>query len=206
MIAGTSMGAIIGAMYASGMAGLEIRAFAIDLLSSRLNTLRRLFPGNPGNWTSVFAMGNSAALDPEVLMSAILPDTVPDDFSGLRTPMRIVTADFYREEEFVIDDGPLKKAIGASAALPVLLSPVRWRDRVLIDGGFVNPTPFDILSDQPGFVIAVDVTDAPCARGDFVELIGPNVPLEDVARRCHTIGYEILTGLSRRAERRHAPL
>lgn len=55
-------------------------------------------------------------------------------------------------------------------------------------------------------LIAIDVTDAPCERGDFVELIGPNVPLEDVARRCHTIGYEILTGLSRRAERRHAPL
>lgn len=167
MIAGTSMGAIIGSMYASGMSGLEIRAFAIDLLSSRLNTLRRLFPGNPGNWTSVFAMGNSAALDPEVLMSAILPDAVPEEFTGLRTPMRIVTADFYREEEFVIEDGPLKKAIGASAALPVLLSPVRWRDRVLIDGGFVNPTPFDVLADQPGLVIAVDVT------GNGFRLTGP---------------------------------
>lgn len=55
-------------------------------------------------------------------------------------------------------------------------------------------------------LIAIDVTDAPCARGDHIELIGPHVPLEDVARRCHTIGYELLTGLSRRAQRIYGPL
>ena len=71
---------------------------------------------------------------------------------------------------------------------------------------FVGGTLTRIVGRVSMDLIAVDVTDAPCARGDFVELIGPNVPLEDVARRCHTIGYEVLTGLSRRAERRHGPL
>ncbi|MEM6460359.1 MAG: patatin-like phospholipase family protein [Pseudomonadota bacterium] len=158
VIAGTSMGAIIGACYASGMTGLEIRRFARDLLSSNLNTLRRLFPGNPLSWTSIFAKDNSAALAPETLMSVVLPERVPATFAELQIPMRIVTADFYAEAPFVIDEGPLHKAIGASAALPVFLSPVQWEDRVLIDGGFVNPTPFDILEDQGGFIVAVDVT------------------------------------------------
>lgn len=157
-IAGTSMGAVIGAAYASGMTGLEIREFALDVLSNRMNTLRRLFPGNPVSWASLFALGNAAALDPEVLMSVALPEIVPETFAELAIPMRIVTADFYAEEQFVIDTGPLHKAIGASSALPVFLSPVKWEDRVLIDGGFVNPTPFDILEDQPGFIVAVDVT------------------------------------------------
>lgn len=74
--------------------------------------------------------------------------------------MRIVTTDFHSQEQFVIDAGPLHMAIGASAALPVFLSPVQWGDRVLIDGGFVNPTPFDILADQRGYIVAVDVTGA----------------------------------------------
>ncbi|MEM9104992.1 MAG: patatin-like phospholipase family protein [Pseudomonadota bacterium] len=158
VIAGTSMGSIIGACYASGMSGQDIRAFAVDLLSSRMKTLRRLFPGNPLSWTSIFAGDNSAALAPEALMSVALPENVPVTFEELVIPMRIVTADFYAEEQFIIDSGPLHKAIGASSSLPVFLSPVQWDDRVLIDGGFVNPTPFDILDDQPGYIVAVDVT------------------------------------------------
>ncbi len=158
LISGTSMGAIIGAVYASGMNGRDIRTFALELFSNRLKTIRRLFPGNPATWGSVLALGNSAALAPEQLMSAALPDIVPETFSELAIPLRIVTTDFYRQEEFVIASGSLHKAIGASAALPVLLSPVQWGERVLIDGGFVNPTPFDILADQPGITVAVDVT------------------------------------------------
>lgn len=55
-------------------------------------------------------------------------------------------------------------------------------------------------------LMAVDVTGIPCERGDFVELIGPDVALDGLAKRCDTIGYELLTGLSRRAERRYGPL
>lgn len=55
-------------------------------------------------------------------------------------------------------------------------------------------------------LIAVDVTDAPCARGDWIELFGPTVRVDEVARASGTIGYELLTGLSRRAERRVAAL
>lgn len=158
MIAGTSMGAIVGAAYASGMSGREIREFALELLSSRLNTLRRLLPGNPTTWASLFSFDRTSVLQPETLMSVALPDDIPATFSELAIPLRIVAADFYRQEDVVIEEGPLHKAIGASAALPVFLAPVRWEDRLLIDGGFVNPTPFDILADQPGVVVAVDVT------------------------------------------------
>ncbi|WMS41265.1 alanine racemase [Acuticoccus sp. MNP-M23] len=55
-------------------------------------------------------------------------------------------------------------------------------------------------------LIAVDVTGLGARRGDFIELLGPDVPLETVARHAGTIGYELLTGLSRRAERVHGPL
>lgn len=71
---------------------------------------------------------------------------------------------------------------------------------------FVNGRPARLVGRVSMDLIAVDVTGIPCRRGDHIELIGPKVPLEDVAKRCHTIGYELLTGLSRRAERRYGPL
>ena len=158
MISATSMGSIIGASYASGMSGREIREYAIELFSNRINTLRHLFPNEISRWGSIFSGSGSALLDPEEVMSTALPDQVPETFAELKTEMRIVTTDFATAEELVLSEGPLPKAIGASSALPVILAPVRWGDRLLIDGGFVNPTPFDIVSDRPGPVIAVDVT------------------------------------------------
>jgi alanine racemase len=51
-------------------------------------------------------------------------------------------------------------------------------------------------------LMAADVTDLPRAmRGDWAELFGPNVPIDDVAARAGTIGYELLTGLGRRYAR-----
>lgn len=55
-------------------------------------------------------------------------------------------------------------------------------------------------------LVAIDVTDAGCRRGDYIELIGPSVPLSAVARHAGTIGYELLTDLSRRADRQYGPL
>jgi len=71
---------------------------------------------------------------------------------------------------------------------------------------FVNGVLTRLVGRVSMDVVTVDVTDAPCRRGDWVELFGPNVPLEQVARKAGTIGYELLTGLSRRAERRVGPL
>jgi len=54
-------------------------------------------------------------------------------------------------------------------------------------------------------LIALDVTDISGAeRGDWVELFGPNVPVDEVADHADTIGYELLTGLGRRYARRYA--
>lgn len=71
---------------------------------------------------------------------------------------------------------------------------------------FVNGVITRLVGRVSMDLVTVDVTDAPCRRGDFVELFGPHVPLEQVARKAGTIGYELLTGLSRRAERRYGPL
>ena len=68
-----------------------------------------------------------------------------------------VATDFETKSEHVSSAGPLLPALVASAAIPALLTPVRLDGRVLIDGGFVNPLPFDLIKGAD-FVMAVDVS------------------------------------------------
>ncbi len=87
-------------------------------------------------------------------------------------------------------DGYLRLA-GSSDARPGAFAAVRGR-------------PAPLLGRVSMDLIAIDVTDiVGVTEGDFAELFGKSVPIDDVARAADTIGYELLTGLSRRAERQY---
>ena len=158
VMAGTSIGAMIGACYASGMTGGEIRDYSQKLFETRRELVLRLFKSRDISWPSIFALSNSAIAAPEVLLKLVLPSHLPETFSGLTIPLNIVATDFDSQSEVVLDEGPLITAIAASSALPALLRPVKRDQRLLIDGGFSNPTPFDIVKDKAQFTVAVDVT------------------------------------------------
>lgn len=152
------MGAILGGLYASGMTGEEIRTFAIDLFAKKRPLLKKLFLDSGRPLSSLFNLTRPAIIEPMVLFEAVLPKTVARTFSELEIPLKIVATDFHNQDQVVLEDGLLMPAIAASSALPVLLTPVRVNNRVLIDGGFVNPTPFDILDADAHHTVAVDVT------------------------------------------------
>ncbi len=157
-MSGTSMGSIIGGLYAGGMSGTEIREYAIDLLTHRRSLIKRLLVDTGDTWGSLLNLMRPAVIEPEVLFKALMPEELPETFDKLGIPFAIVATDFYQQSEHVMRDGPLLSAIAASSALPVLLTPVSRDGRVLIDGGFVNPTPFDILDADRYFTIGIDVT------------------------------------------------
>ncbi len=162
IIAGTSIGAIFGAAYASGMSASEIRAHTEDLLTRRVELIRQFF--SSGNQPlqrvlSVFAL-RSAILNPVALLDLLMPARLAADFQDLEIPLRIVAADFYTQDEIVFADGPLKPAIAASMALPVLFAPVKGDGTALMDGGLVNPLPFDVISNKADIVIAINVSGA----------------------------------------------
>ena len=70
--------------------------------------------------------------------------------------MRIVAADFWKRSEVVFESGELKPALQASMALPGIFVPMVQDGRVYVDGGAVNPVPFDLLDDCD-IVIAINV-------------------------------------------------
>ncbi|WP_180897580.1 patatin-like phospholipase family protein [Martelella soudanensis] len=165
---GTSMGSIIGALYAAGMSGSEIREYGVELLTRRQSLLKRLLIDTGETWGSLFNLFRPAVIEPEILFEALMPADLPASFEDLEIPLAIVATDFYAQSEYVMRDGPLLSAIAASSALPVLLTPVRRDGRVLIDGGFVNPTPFDLLDAERYVTIAIDVTGSTIENNDDI--------------------------------------
>lgn len=158
VISGTSMGALVGCLYASGMNGLEIEDYAKDLFSKRTELIKRLYGNRPNKWVSLINLRTPSILNAEAFFQMLMPENLPENFEDLKIPFHAITTDFYTQEQYTVSKGKLIPAIAASSALPALLKPVELDERVLIDGGFVNPVPFNILNGKVDITIAVDVT------------------------------------------------
>jgi NTE family protein len=162
-IAGTSSGSLIGAAYAAGMSGKEIRRFVIKLAHNRAEVFRRLIATRAGTFANLFSLGFGSAtlVDAEKFCEQFLPDEVPDDFSDLEIPLSIIATDLYRRQQAVFSAGALKPALAASIALPTVMRPVVIAKRILVDGGATNPLPFEELRGRADVVVAVDISGAP---------------------------------------------
>ncbi len=162
-IAGTSIGAIFGAAYASGLSATEIRAHAEVVLKQRLDLVRDLFAARSSPIAKLWSLipVRSALLDPAALLEIVMPSRLKRDFSELEIPLKIVASDFYAQEPVVFTRGALRPAVAASMALPVVFQPVMHEGRALIDGGLTNPLPFDLVTGEADLVVAIDVSGAP---------------------------------------------
>lgn len=162
-IAGSSIGALAGAVYGAGMSGREIRRFVVELAHNRGEVWRRAMLSRAGTLGGMFNGDISSVVqfDPEKLLAQFLRDPVPDDFSALKIPLTVVASDLYARREVTFSSGPLKPALAASIAIPGLMRPVVVGDRVLIDGGATNPLPFDLLRGKADIIVAVDITGQP---------------------------------------------
>jgi NTE family protein len=162
-VAGTSIGALVGAAYAAGMSGREIRRFVIALAHDRGEIFRRLIAARAGTFSNLFNIGFGSAtlVDAEKFCAQFLPEQVPDDFGALAIPLMIIASDLYRRQPAVFASGALKPALAASIALPTVMRPVIVDGRVLIDGGATNPLPFDALRGRADIVVAVDISGEP---------------------------------------------
>jgi NTE family protein len=162
-IAGSSIGALIGAAYAAGMSGREIRRYVIALAHDRGDVFRRLLAARTGSLTELIAAGFGAAtlVDGETFCAQFMPETVPEDFDALAIPLTVIASDLYRRRQVSLSCGPLRTALAASIALPSLVRPVVIDDQVLVDGGATNPLPFDVLRGKADVTVAVDISGEP---------------------------------------------
>ena len=168
-IAGTSIGAIIGAAYAAGLAPAALRKHALRSFRDRAEVMAKLFTARTGRLASIFAggrLGNPVLMDGERLLAGFWPSGMPETFEDLKLPFTAVATDYYGRGRVALDKGPLRAAVAASMAIPGMLQPVVLDGRVLIDGGAVDPVPFDCLPPNVDLVMAVDVTGGPSPGPD----------------------------------------
>jgi len=168
VIAGSSIGALAAAGYASGLTGSDIRVHALEALKSRREIAKRLVGKRAGDFFKLleFSSRTTARIDGMHLLDLFLPPGVNEDFSELKIPLIVVATDYYARKEKIFETGPLRKALSASIALPGLFAPCHADGRLLIDGGIVNPLPFDKLMSRADHIIAIDVTGGPVENVD----------------------------------------
>ncbi len=169
-IAGTSIGALVGAAYAAGMPGKDMRRYVIGLAHDRGEIMRRLMAARAGTFADLFAgaFGQATQIDAEKFCAQFLPDAIPAEFSALEIPLSVIATDLHARLEAPLTSGPLRAAVAASVAIPGLLRPVVIDGRVFIDGGTTNPLPFDRLRGLADRLVAIDVLTVPPVERDEI--------------------------------------
>lgn len=134
-LSGSSIGAIIGAVYASQFAGSDTLNEAAKEFSGL--RLRHGFKINSQNSYGLFS-AEEIKNRLEKLFGKI-------NFEDLKIPLTIITTDFRTGEEVHLNSGAVAEAVAASCSIPFLFTPYKYQGRLLIDGGVTNPTPVDVL-------------------------------------------------------------
>jgi NTE family protein len=182
-IAGTSMGSIIGGLYATGMSSAEIAAvlrkadwdeFFIGDVPYADQSYRREQDAREYPVRFVYGLKGGFRLprgvEPGHLLGLMLDHyTLPysdvRSFDNLPIPYRAVATDLENAERVVLQNGALPQAIRASMAIPGIFTPVVIDGRLLCDGGLLDNVPADVVKSMGAdVVIAVDVGSKPVDR------------------------------------------
>ncbi len=145
LVSGTSIGALVGAIYAAGRFE-DMEEFALGI---RLSDLPKIF--TPAFSKLGFLSGN--------YINAILKKFIgKENIEDLNIPFAAVAADLDMGERVVFSSGSIESAVRASVAIPGLFTPVVDGNRCLVDGGAVDPVPVEVARDMGAEkVIAVDL-------------------------------------------------
>lgn len=171
-IAGTSMGALVGALYASGMNGADIGDYFVGCFKSQTQVMGRIMKAEHRTRPLFkFSWRNWTPLDPAAIIETFMPPDFPHTFEDLSIPLRVSAVDYYRGQEIVFDSGPLIPALAASMSLPAIFRPVEYQGKLLIDGGAVNPLPVDQAGEDMDYLVASDVVLLP--RGEAPKIPQP---------------------------------
>lgn len=147
MVAGSSMGALVGAVYAQGNDVSRMKDLAVYWGAKSFS----LF-ADPALPKTGLIRGRKI----EDMLQSIIGDI---EFRDLGIPFACVATDIGSGGEVVIKHGLVRKAVRASCSIPVIFKPVQWQGRYLVDGGLVNPVPVSVLREMGAdFIIAVNVT------------------------------------------------
>lgn len=159
LLAGTSMGGLVAAMYAAGLSAAEIEAEAIKMSHPRqlLARIDRKLP-------------RRGLLEGDKVEAYLAHWLKGLTFDKLRLPLSIVATDVNRMERIVLCQGSVLEAVRATIAVPGLFASVKHGNQALVDGGVVDNIPVGVVREMGAeIVVAVDVTTAPGSLDPVIE-------------------------------------
>jgi NTE family protein len=202
-VAGTSMGAIVGALFATGYSADEIERLLdatdweralTDNPDRRDRTMRKkeseaefLIPYrlgfNGGEVELPLGAIEGQHLD-QILHSVFLSAVTIHDFDRLHIPFRAVATDLVSGEEVVLSSGSLADAVRASMSVPGVFAPVRIEGRLLVDGGMSNNLPVSVVREMGAdIVIAVDISSPLLNEEDLTSVLSVTEQLTNFLTR-----------------------
>ncbi len=149
MIVGTSVGSLIGAIYASDMNSfdLEWTAFALE-------------KDDVFDYAILSVITSMGPVKGDKLEEFVRSKVPAANIENLKLPFAAVATDLNRGTRVVLDRGPVAKAVRASSAIPGVFNPVELQGRLLVDGGLVDNIPIDVAREKGAdIVIAVDISE-----------------------------------------------
>ena len=152
ILAGSSIGALIGSFWASGLNSHDLEKIALEFRTKQ--SLLKLVDPNVVPKFGIFRGGQVTRVLRRQLGNK--------SFRDLRLPVKIAACDYARREVVVLDEGSVIQAVRASVSIPAIFEPVKVHGRYLIDGGALAPVPVEVLS-QMGVhkIIAVNTLPSP---------------------------------------------
>jgi len=165
LLVGTSMGAIIGGLYACGMTAAELEHFVVEefRISKYLDSFVFRIDGPVGRviqtGQTLASLAGRPGVDPGQRVLELLEKlTEGKKFEDTEIPFRCNAVDLFSGNKVVFSTGSVAKAIRASMSLPVFFEPFMYEGMCLVDGGIIDILPVAIARDE-GFerVIAMDV-------------------------------------------------
>ena len=159
LVAGTSAGSLVAALYASGKSGAELGVLAEAMDEAAIADWS--FPGR-------------GLIRGEALARFVRENTGGRTIEQMRLPLGIVATDLDNGQPILFQVGDTGIAVRASSAVPAVFQPVRIGKREYVDGGLVSPVPVRFAREMGAeFVIAVDITELPdgAATGDVMRVL-----------------------------------
>jgi NTE family protein len=149
LIVGTSVGSLIGAIYASDTNSFELEWTAFSLEKDDLFDY--------GIMTAITGMGAAKGEKLEAFVKSKIP---AQNIENLKLPFAAVATDLNRGTRVVLDRGPVAKAVRASSAIPGVFNPVDIQGKLLVDGGVIDNIPISVARERGAdLVIAVDISE-----------------------------------------------
>jgi len=149
MIIGTSVGSLIGAIYANDTNSFELEWTAFSLEKDDLFDY--------GIFSAFSGMGLAKGDKLEAFVKSKIPTA---NIESLKLPFAAIATDLNRGTMIVLDKGPVARAVHASSAIPGVFNPVDHQGKLLVDGGLVNNLPISVARNRGAdIVIAVDISE-----------------------------------------------